>query len=335
MADLAQLKAENAAREAELAASPQDEAEELNEAATDEQDAGGQDADLDQDAEGATAEAEDWMKGDEPGSQGADKKFTDSDIGAAKAKLRSKLEAKHQTELDEMRAKIEALSKPQVPQATARPTRDQFYDQDDPDEAYAEALIDWKLGSTAAQQQASRTQYEQQRKQLEQKQAIEQAVDQHYERAAKLAATSGIEPELYQSADYRVRSAIEGLFPNGGDAVTDSLISAIGEGSERVMYNLGINGARLAELKTLLANDPSGIKASMYLGTLKAELTAPAKRKSSAPAPATQVKGDAATTETGRALHKKYLDAHKAGKAGEAFSLKRQAKAAGVNTQTW
>jgi hypothetical protein len=335
MADLAQLKAENAAREAELAASPQDDVEELDDAVTDEQDATGQDADQDQDAEGAKADAEDWMKGDEPESQGAGKKFTDGDIGAAKSKLRAKLEAKHQTELDELRAKLEAAQKQQVPQATARPTREQFYDQDDPDDAYAEALMDWKMGATAAQQQVSRTQYEQQRKQLEHKQATDQAVDQHYERAVKLAAASGIEPEVYQSADHRVRSAIEGLFPNGGDAVTDSLISAIGEGSERVMFNLGVNSARLSELKTLLASDPSGIKASMFLGRLSAELNAPAKRKSNAPAPAAQVKGDAATTESGRAIHKKYQDAHKAGKVGEAFSLKRQAKASGVNTLTW
>ena len=335
MANLDQLRAENAALEAEKTASPQDEVEEVLDVATDEQEAEDQDADLEPGAEGTKADAEDWMKGDEPESQGAEKKFTDGDIGAAKAKWRAKAEAKHQTELDALRAQLEAVQRQQVPQPTARPTREQFFDQDDPDDAYAEALMDWKMGATAAQQQATRTQYEQQREQLEARQATEQAVDQHYVRAAKLAEVSGISPELYQSADYRVRSTIEGLFPGGGDSVTDSLISVLGEGSERVFYNLGVNQARLAELKSLLTQDRSGLKASMYLGKLSAELNAPAKRKSNAPAPAAQVKGDMATTESGRALHKKYQEAHKSGNVGKAFSLKREAKAAGVNTQTW
>jgi hypothetical protein len=335
MANLAQLKEENEKRLAETADAPQaDPVDEIVESADDE-DAGEQDADLGEQAEVATADAEDWMKSDEPESQAADKKFTDSDIGAAKAKLRAKLDAKHQTELDELRAKLEEAQRQQVPQQTARPTREQFYDHDDPDDAYAEALVDWKMGATAAQQHAKQSQYEQQRKQLEHKQVTDQAVDQHYERAAQLTASSGISPELYQSADYRVRSAIEVLFPKGGDAITDSLIAAIGDGSERVMYNLGVNQARLTELKTLLANDPSGIKASMYLGKLSAELSAPAKRKSNAPAPATQIKGDMPTTESGRALHQKYLAAHKSGNVSKAFSFKQEAKRAGVNTQSW
>ncbi len=335
MANLDQLRAENAAREAESAPAPQAEIEEVIDDAVDEQEAGDQGADSGELAEGAKADAEDWMKGDEPESQGADKKFTDSDIGAVKAKMRAKLEAKHQTELEALRAQLEAAQKQQVPTVTAKPTREQFFDHDDPDDAYAEALVDWKMGTSAAQQQASQAQYEQQRKHLEFKQATEQSVDQHYERAAKLAATSGIDPEVYQSADFRVRSAIEGIFPGGGDSITDSLIAGLGDGSERVFFNLGVNSARLNELRSLLTQDPSGLRASMFLGKLSAELSAPAKRKSNAPAPATQVKGDVATSESGRALHKKYQEAHKSGNVGKAFSLKREAKLAGVNTQTW
>lgn len=333
--DLDQLKAENAAKEAAQASLPTSESAQVLDGVVDGQDADDQDADIESGAEGTKADANDWMKSDEPAPH-AEKKFTDGDIGAAKAKWRAKAEAKHQTELDALRAQLEeANARQQIPQQTARPTREQFYSADDPEDAYAEALVDWKMGTSAAQQQASRAQYELQRQQLEQKQATEMAVDQHYDRAAKLAETSGIEAETYQAADHRVRSMIEGLFPKGGDAVTDSLITVLGEGSERVMFNLGVNTARLNELKTLLTTDKSGLKAAMYLGKLSAEINAPAKRTSKAPAPASQAKGDASASPTTTALQRKYDAAHKAGNVGEAMTIKRQAQQAGANTKSW
>lgn len=334
---LEELRAENAAEEAARAAkvpqttdpTPDDDAADDLNTETDLAEGGEGD-------EGKTAEPESWMKGDDQESHVADKKFTDSDIGAAKAKLRAKLEAKHQSEVDKLRADLEELRRNTVaPQPMARPKREDFYDKDDPDEAYTEALADWKIKDTLSRQHQETQQYEHQRKQLDHQRSIETSVDQHYERAATLAAASGISPELYQSADLRVRSAIDGVFPGGGEAVTNSLIASLGEGSEKVFYNLGVSPKRLAELTSKLQNDPSGLQASIYLGKLSAELTAPLRKSSNTPAPATTVKGDVSTTDAGKALQRKYADARKRGDAQGAFDIRRQARAAKINVDSW
>lgn len=335
---LDELRAENAALEASKAAAPQAGAESDEGEAVETEEPNGQVAEPGEEGETAEAEAESWMSGDSQESQGAERKFTDKDIGAAKTKLRAKLEREHQSELQRLQAELEAERQKHVlqpAQVGQRPTREQFFDKDDPDEAFAEALVDWKLKSQSVQQATQQQQYEQQRKALEQRQQIEASVDQHYERAAQLAEKSGITPEAYQSADLRVRSAIDQVFPGGGDSITDALISNLGEGSEKVFYNLGVNRARLTELESLLKQDPTGLKASVWLGKLSAELSAPTKRTSNAPAPATQIRGDRNTTEAGRAIHKQYKEAHSSGNTQKAFDLKRKAKAQGINTQTW
>lgn len=102
-----------------------------------------------------------------------------------------------------------------------------------------------------------------------------------------------------------------------------------------MFYHLGVSPKRLAELTSKLAEDPSGIQASIYLGRLSAELTAPARKTSNAPAPATTVKGDASTTDAGKALHRKYLEAHKRGDNQAAFNIRREAKQSNINVNSW
>lgn len=335
---LEQLKAENAAREATQAPNPQDDAGEVIDEAADVDEPIEQTAESDEGESDTQAEAEDWAKGDDQESQGAGKKFTDQDVAAAKNKLRAKLDRQHQSEIEKLQLQLEEERRKhqQVPQIGDKPKLEQFYDQDNPEEAFAEALVDWKMKASAAQQQVSHQQYEHQRKALEVQRRIEQSVDQHYERAAKLAEASGITPELYQSADLKVREAIESVFPGGGgEGVTNALIANLGEGSEKVLYNLGVNQARRNELVNLLKEDQSGLRASVFLGKLAAELSAPQRKRTNAPPPATQVQGDRKTTEAGRALHRKYEEAHKRGDVQAAIDLKSEAKRAGVNTQTW
>jgi hypothetical protein len=333
---LEELRAENAAAETAASQVPQTEEVVVEKVAAEGTSTEGDLAEGGEGEEGRQAEPESWMKGDDQESQGAEKKFTDRDIGAVKAKVRAKVEREHQSEIETLRAQLEEARRNNVaPQPSARPKREDFYDHDDPDDAYAEALTDWKLNERMTQQHGQSQQYEAQRKQLEAQQKINDDVDKHYERAAVLATQSGISPELYQSADLRVRSAIEGIFPGGGENVTNALIASLGEGSEKVLYNLGVNAKRLAELTNLLAQDSSGIKASIYLGKLSSELTAPLRKKSSTPAPATSVQGDMQTSDAGKALHRKYMEASKAGDAQKAFSLRRQARASGVNTTSW
>lgn len=332
---LEELRAENAAAEAAQAQAPQTGASETTEAAAEDLSTDENLAEGEEGEEGQQAEPESWMKGDDQESQVAEKKFTDSDIGAAKAKVRAKLDVA-KSEIENLRAQLEEARRNTVaPQQLDKPKREDYYDQDDPDEAYTVAVAKWINRSEQAQQHAETQQYEFQRKQLETQRSIETGVDQHYERAATLAAASGISPELYQSADHRVRSAIDGVFPGGGENVTNALIASLGDGSEKVFYNLGVSPKRLAELTSKLAADPSGLQASIYLGKLSAELTAPLRKRSNTPAPATTVQGDANTTDIGKNLQKRYAEAHKRGDTQAAFDIRREAKGKNINVKSW
>lgn len=338
--NLEALRAQNAADEAAANAVPQ-----TGEAVVEDEAAAGTTttddlAEGDEGEEGQQAEPEAWMTGDDQESPGAQKKFTDRDIGAAKAPLRAKiqkLELQHQTELEQMRAQLEELrNKSVVQQPADKPKREQFYDHDDPDEAFLEALADWRVNERLATQQAGNQQYERQRQKLEAQQKISSKVDQHYARAEVLAKASGISPDLYRAADLRVREAIEGIYGEGsGDHVTDKLIARLGEGSEKVMYKLGVSPKCLAELISNLREDPEGLQALFYAGKLSAELTAPARKRSNTPAPATNVQGDANTSDVSRNLLRKYQEAHKRGDTQAAYDIRSEAKGKKINVSTW
>lgn len=336
---LEELRAENAAAEAAANPAPQadePEAEEVAAAGTitdDDLAEGGEGG------EGQQAEPEDWMKGDDQESHGAEKKFSDGDIGIIKAKVRAKVERQKQTELDELRAQLRELQSARAPQsqpASPKPKREDFWEHEDPDEAYSEALVDWKLNTAVAQKREETAQQEAQRRQIEERVQVGTKVDQHYERAAKLAAASGISAELYKSADQKVRDAIEDVFPGGGgEVITDLLIASLGEGSEMVFYKLGRSQAHLSELVTKLKQNPKGNDAFVYLGRLSAELTVPARKRSNTPAPATNVQGDANATDLSRTLLRRYQEAHKRGDTQAAFEIRSEAKGKQINVKSW
>lgn len=290
------------------------------------------------DSEGADdPDAEDWMNGDEPDSQ-ADKKYSGTDIGNAKAKLRAKLEKKFDGETEKLQARIAELESVQQgaqPSGLERPKRDDFVDSDEPDEAYFEALTDWKLEKQKASQAAENATVETQRNQQANALKISQGVDAHYERAAELSEKSDIKPEAYQAADMAFRQAVDSVFPQAGDAIADGLISMLGKGSEKVMFSLGVNSQKRSEFISRLKEDPNGLKAMAYLGELKAELNAPKKRKSTAPQPAADTKGDASESSNIKALKKKYAAASKSGNQQEAFNIRMKGRAAGANVNEW
>lgn len=336
---LEELREENAAAEAANAQVPQTGADDVDDTAADDTTGTDDHADDQGDQQDQQAEPEDWMKGDDQESQETDteRKFTSRDIKAAKTAVRAKYERQHQSELDQMRAELEELrNKSVVQQPSDKPKREQFYDHDDPDEAFLEALADWRVSERIAKEQAGKQQYERQRQQLEVHQKISSSVDQHYERAAELAAASGISPELYKAADLRVREAIEGVYGDGGgEHVTNKLIARLGEGSEKVMYKLGVSPKCLAELTAKMREDPEGLQAVFYLGKLSAELSAPARKRSNTPAPATDVKGDANTTDLSRTLLRRYQEAHKRGDTQAAFEIRSEAKGKNINVKSW
>lgn len=314
--------------------------------------ADGADADPDKDSDGEAADEEkneagkdgegdetpDWMKSD-----AKDGEFRpDSDAAAARRKWkgrwkeekgRAEQERAERERLEQENAKLkEQLAAPKVEATKDAPKREDF----DTDDLYIKALAAHEAAKIRSELATGAAAEEKKRQQAEQQAKIEGAVDAHYARAEKLATQSNIKPETYQAADRAVRGAVDSVFPDGGDMITDALIANLGPGSEKVMYHLGVNSAKRKQLVDLLTEDRSGIKAAVFLGQLNATLSAPARRESRAPDPADKVHGDKNGSKgDGAALKRQYDEAQKTGDVQKAFNLRRSAKAKKIDTSDW
>lgn len=255
--------------------------------------------------------------------------------------LKHKLKAvreESQSEIEKLRQENEALRRGsvqintvQAPELKPPTLADCDYDETlfaEKNDEYFKALIESKLSSYAQRTQSAQGAQSAQ-------QALKQEVDKHYERASEFVTKKVVSEENYRNADARVRRAIQSIYPkDDGDAITDELIANIGEGSEKVLYHLGANPAALAKLDSLLRANPSGLKASAYLGELKARFEAvPINKLSSAPKPDVSLKGNVSLT-----VKSKQADYDKALNAGDvtmARTIKKAAQAVGADTSNW
>lgn len=342
MQTLAELKAANEAEEAAQQAEVEPETLEVEEEVEAEGEVQPDEAETTdagpESEDGEREESEDWMKGDE-GAPGAEAKFTDSDVAAARRKVKAKLERRYESELEQLRRENEDLKKsggsqPSVQaELPSHPKWEDFEFEENGSAKYQQALVEWQFQAERAKREAEQRSNDLKRQRDEALQAVEEKVNQHYDRAAELAEKSGIQPEQYQAADRKFRESIEAVYPGAGEMIADSLIAKLGPGSEKVAFNLGVNATRSAELQRLLKSDPSGLEAVVYLTDLKHELQAPQKRKTTAPRPATQVQGDSVSSTTGaRAMKKRYSEAKS---PQERYNIKKEAKAAKIDTSHW
>jgi hypothetical protein len=251
-----------------------------------------------------------------------------------KEKYKGKIEKKDD-EIALLRKEIETLKSPAATPATqlARPNRDDF----DTDEEYEKKYEEFVLNSVMEKVDLKSQGTQQQVAAKEALQKTQEAVESHYERVDKLVEEFTISPEVVQKADQAVREAVDAVtskMPNvKADAVVDHLISTLDEGSERAMLYVGRSQKRLAELQSRLLNDPTGMSAAVYMGEMKREAQGTRKKTSTAPKPAAQVKSSESTSEKG--FKRKYDEAHKKKNTQAAFNIKREAKAAGVDTSNW
>ena len=280
-------------------------------------------------------ETESWMQSS--GEEESKDSIPNSAWKAAREKYKAKLEKvenKYADEIDNLKAENERL-KLGGSKKLNRPTREEFENDDDPEASYIEAVTDWKLEKNSAAMVANSKKAESERAVQNHALEVSRNVDAHYERAIKLAEKSGISSDQYRSADQVVRESIEEIFPNSGDVITDNLIANLGDGSEKVFYNLGVSATRRAQLKKLLSEDRSGLKAAVFLGKLEAQLSAPTKRTTNAPKPPANVDGDKSPKNESTAWKKKYDAADKKGGIQARFDIRRQAKKSGVDVGNW
>jgi hypothetical protein len=166
---------------------------------------------------------------------------------------------------------------------------------------------------------------------------IREGVDKHYARSAALVEEFSIDPELFRSADSRIRTVVNEVYPGQGDNIVDRLINDMGEGSEKVIYNIGQDPTKQAVFQNLLRKADNGISAAMFLGEQKAKFNSINKSSSKASAPEVNITGGDSVKGASDAIasKRKYDEYHKAGEVGKAFSIKRAAKKAGVDTSSW
>lgn len=293
-------------------------------------------ADIDQDDQlgdetPKQSQDEAWLgDGQEEGGGSAELKFTDKDIGAAKRKLQSKLQAERD-EVQRLKEELERLkstvTQPVVQNTTEQvPTLEQFeFDH----AAHAQAMKAWVLNSV---QEVSKAQQEQNQKLQEQK-ALEAKLNSHYERAAQLVQKHNIDPDLYRSAGLKLRQAVDEVFPGAGDAVTDKMLAVLGEGSEKLEYHLGRNSQKRDILKAKLLEDKSGLTATVYLGQVLAGINEPVRKKTQAPAPAARANGGDVSSNSDASSYLKKYNAEK--DLQKRFDIRMQAKRAGIDVKNW
>ena len=237
-------------------------------------------------------EIESWMQSEEATHEDDQNSGFKPNHEAAKRRkqaqaLKGQLKEKD-TKLEELQKQVEMLQagmqpKSQETEALTLPTREQFDFDDDAFDAatakYYESLIDRKL---ATSKQASYQEQEQQAAMKRAQEAQSKSLSDHYERAQKLVDEGKVTEESYRNADLSVRNTLETMFPERGNAIAEGLIANlnnVGSDSEKVMYQLGVNPAKMQQFQNLLHSDPSGMSAMAFLGGLQNDISAPKKTK--------------------------------------------------------
>lgn len=243
------------------------------------------------------------------------------------------------TKLLERIAALEAGKAPQEQkqdELAPRPTREQFDFDDDLYDVAVDKWNDKKFDSKLNSRLATNQSDNQQAEHLQARQDLmTKNLDSHYEKAQMLVDDGKITEESFRDSDSIVRRSMEALFKGKGNQMTDALISTLntlGDGSEKVMYQLGVNPSKMQEFTNLLATDPSGLAAMGFLGKLQASITSPNKRRSQAPNPGSDVKGEGGKGGKTGTAQKAY---DKATTTQERISLKRAARKGGIDTSKW
>ena len=336
---LEELKRENEKAEAETVDNP----EPAEESGSDSAESIDHDIDSEgsEDIEGENAETvEAWMVSDDQTSQD-NETIPLNDLIKVRQKLKGKISDQKDTisnqenELAELKAQVESLkagaSSNNFNNAANKPKREDFLELDDPEEAYIDALSDWKiLQKNKVQEQNS--------KKAEQEKAnanVRKQVEGHYQRAAILLDKHKIDAAVYQNADSQFRQAVESGYPGQGDNIADLTLSQIGEGSEKLVMYIGNSTERVNKFRDAWSSDPSGLKVMRLIGGWESEMKEPSKRTSRAPAPAKQIGSNDAGTNMGASYQRRYDKAHKNGNIQEAFNVKGEARKNNIDVSKW
>lgn len=339
---LSELKAQNEAESQQPEIKPKVEEVEIAELEVDEkiEDEQIEVEETDELEEGKTdEELEDWQKGeDNESGKGEFKPSAEAKRLRLKAKDLKAQNAEKDTELEDLRRKVESLVQPKAPEQAALPAKPKLEDFDYDDAAHEQAVDAWydkkfdlKLQTNNANSQQVQAQEQQTRLVNQQR---ENAVESHLNKAATLINEGKVSQDKWLAGDKLIRQTVESVMQGQGNIASDQFIALMeqnGEGSEKAWYYLGNNPTALMEFRDKLQSDQTGASALMFLGAIQTKATQSLRKKrSEAPKPAPNVKGDASAKVT--ANQKKY---EKSTDVGERIRLKRAAKQAGQSVSHW
>lgn len=285
-------------------------------------------------------ELPDWMQDEEPDS--SDSTMPVAAHVKAKHKFKESIREKEDalkekdSRIDELEKKIALIEQgKQAPAVNLSDLKVPHPDDYDTDAEYRTAMSDYTVkvvqASTSASLQGERSQEQQKQFQAE----VEEKVNNHYARAEDFVKKYAIDPKVYTEAEKNIRNTFKSVFREQGDVYTDRFIADIGDGSEKVMLNIGRSPAKVAQLSALLKSDPSGLQAAIYLGEVKGQISNSQNKQSQARKPVPNANGDISNNMNASKMKKAYDDAHKKGDMQKVMSMKRQAKKAGVDVSGW
>ncbi|EKK5183046.1 phage capsid protein [Cronobacter sakazakii] len=185
-------------------------------------------------------------------------------------------------EVRELRRQLEEIQAKPAEQAQAtqdviqeRPKLEDFYQYEDCEERFEQAMADWHEKKSRAQQ----VKQQQIRQQQEAMQRFQQRVEAHKQRAAKLPVKD------YQEMEEIVRTEVP-------DLQKEVLIHAADEGSELIAYALGKN----PQLRQRVAAETDPIRAAFLLGQISQQVKLAPKPKAT-PKPEPEVRGGGANAK--------------------------------------
>ena len=281
-------------------------------------------------------ELEDWQKPDDEETQKNDL------VPLAKhLDVKNRLKEKAATELSQKDAEIEELKRQlEARQTQALPQVDDleiavemWEFQGDPSQ-YPRYVAEVNARNALKLQALEARKAQAQQKQSQAQAFVAAGIDKHYERAAELISTDPrVTEEKFKAAENAVIKLVDSLTGGIGKTLLDNFIARLGKGSEKVIYNLGINAEAQREFEDALKSDETGFMAAMFLAEKRAKFESkPVTKPTPAPKPDTPLVGKASSFG---AEQKEYEKAHASGDAEKAFDIKMAAKKKGINTSKW
>lgn len=234
------------------------------------------------------------------------------------------------SEIEELRQTVEEL-KAGKPISQSEPIKRPRITDFDSDEAYEDAMDKWEQQQRDQLVEVVNT--KQNHSQTNQR--VQQEVEKFYTNAEKLLKEHAIAPDVYVSASNNVIESLDKINPGQGKALFHALVATVGDHAEKIVFHVGRNKGALAEFQSQLLADPSGSRALVYLGSLKAKVSGNNKKSSRAPSPAANVNGGSIGGNKAAAEQRKYNAAHKDGNVQKAYNIKSAARKGGIDVSKW